>query len=313
MTNTAPSRRTVLAGGVACAAAAAPLAVRARVPRREADAPMIGVLRPYTCREDDTLLDVARRFGLGYTEMIAANRDVDPWLPGAGTEIQLPTAHLLPDTRREGLALNLADQRLYRFRGGRVSASYAIGIGRQGWETPTGHTQITEKTVDPIWHPPESIRAEQPDLPERVPPGENNPLGHYAIDLRWPTYLIHGTNMPWGIGRRISHGCIRLYPESIARLFNDVSVGEPVHVVDQPAKLGWVRGRLLLEVHPNQAQASALLDGGAFESAVVPGLPRRIVEAVQGRGAEIDWRRVERLMAERRGVPEPVAGGKPLG
>lgn len=312
MTATTPPRRHLLTGGLAATAAVAlPGAARAvlagTVPAWPADAPIIGTLGSYTTREEDTLLDVARRFGLGYTEMIAANRGVDAWLPGAGVKLTLPTAHLLPDADREGIVLNLADQRLYHFSGGVARVSHAVGIGRQGWSTPTGRTEVVEKKRDPVWRPPDSIREEQPDLPKAVPPGENNPLGHYALYLGWPTYLFHGTNMPWGIGRRISHGCVRLYPEDIAGFFERVEVGTPVQVVDQPAKLGWVGGTLLLEVHPSQRQASQLTETGSFEPAVIGDLPGRVVAKARERDAAIDWPAVDRLMRERRGVPEPVA------
>jgi len=306
------TRRRVLTGGLAATAAAALPApagavVSGMVPRWQPDAPIIGTLRRYTTRQEDTLLDVARRFGLGYTEMIAANRGVDPWLPGAGVALTLPTAHLLPDADREGIVLNLADQRVYFFQDGVPVVSHAVGTGRQGWTTPTGRTEVVDKKRDPVWRPPESIREENPELPEVVPAGEDNPLGHYALYLGWPTYLLHGTNMPWGIGRRVSHGCVRLYPEDIARFFERVAVGTPVQVVDQPAKLGWVGGALLLEVHPSQQQASQLVETGSFAYAVLSDLPGRIVATASERGATIDWPRVDRMMRERRGVPEPIA------
>ncbi|SDF81229.1 L,D-transpeptidase ErfK/SrfK [Limimonas halophila] len=312
MTTSPLTRRRLLTGSLAATAAAAVPApavamLSGMVPRWPEAAPVIGTLGRYTARHEDTLLDVARRFGLGYTEMVAANRGVDPWLPGEGTELVLPTAHLLPDADREGLVLNLADQRVYRFRDGVAVASHPVGIGRQGWSTPTGRTEIVAKTKNPVWRPPESIREENPDLPKVVPAGDDNPLGHYKLDLGWPTYLFHGTNMPWGIGRRVSHGCVRLYPEDIARFFDQVAVGTPVQVVDQPAKLGWVGGTLLLEVHPNQEQASQLARTGSFDPAVVSDLPGRVVAHAQARDATIDWPTVDRVMHERRGIPEPVA------
>ena len=195
---------------------------------------IIGKITHYVTREDDTLLDLARWNGLGYTEMIAANRGIDPWVPGAGVKLTIPGAHILPDAPREGVVLNLADQRLYVFNAedGTVE-SVPIGIGKSAWNTPTGRTKVVRKRANPTWYVPKSIRKEDPELPAVVRPGPLNPLGHFAIDLGWPSYLLHGTNRPYGVGRRVSHGCVRLYPEDIARLFIRIPIGVPVTVVDQ--------------------------------------------------------------------------------
>lgn len=222
---------------------------------------MIGEPAQYRTRYEDTLLEVARRFGLGYVEMMAANPTLDPWLPGEGTKVSLPTRHLLPDAPRKGIVVNLGDMRLYHFHSDGTVRSYPIGIGRQGAHTPLGHTTITLKREAPTWIPPASIRKEKPDLPAAIGPGPNNPLGDYALNLGWPSYVIHGTNRPYGIGRRVSHGCIRLYPEDIQDLFENVEVGTPVTVVDQPVKLGWWQGALYLEVHPDRSIADLIEQG----------------------------------------------------
>ena len=170
---------------------------------------LVGRMGTHVTVFEDNLLDVARENDLGFVELRAANPDVDPWLPGADTRIILPTAHLLPDAPREGIVINLAEMRLYFFpEPGGAPATYPIGIGREGWTTPTGSSRIVRKAEEPSWYPPESIRAERPELPAVIGPGEDNPLGHFALYLDWPAYLIHGTNRPWGIGRRISSGVL---------------------------------------------------------------------------------------------------------
>jgi L,D-transpeptidase ErfK/SrfK len=268
----------------------------------------------YRSEAQDTLLDIARRFDLGFVEIRAANRGVDPWLPGAGTPIVLPLRHILPAAPRRGIVLNLAELRLYFFQGGRVF-THPIGIGSSGRETRTGTTQVLRRRTDPVWTPPPSVRAETPDLPPSVPPGEDNPLGRFALDLAWPGYAIHGTNRPWGVGRRVSHGCIRLYPEDIEQLFPAVPVGTPVTVVDQPVKLGWSGGELFLEVHPSQADADAIEETGSLgapEDATVPeGLPAQIVAAAGGQSDRIDWAIAIDAVRQRRGVPVAILAPGP--
>lgn len=268
---------------------------------------MIGRVRTYETRDEDTLIDVARLNGLGFVELRAANAAVDAWLPGAGVRLSLPTAHLLPDGPRKGIVVNIGDLRLYRFTAGGASvATYPIGTPRLDKVIPFGETTVVKKRRNPVWIPPASIRAERPDLPIMVPPGPDNPLGALALNLGWRGYVIHGTNKPAGVGRRVSNGCIRLYPEDIRGLFGVVSEGERVRVVDQPVKAGWHDGRLYLEAHPTKAQADEIEAQGYFTKAEVPDL-RSYIGAKAGQLANrVDWRLVERVLLERRGVPVPV-------
>lgn len=258
----------------------------------------------YRAAYEDTLLDVARRFNLGYVEMVAANPGTDPWLPGQGTDVVLPTVHLMPEAEPEGIIINLADMRLYYFPGNEAEPlSYPIGIGRDGLLTPVGTTKVVRMKKDPEWRPTPRMREETPELPAVVEAGPDNPLGHRALYLGWPQYLIHGTNKPLGIGRRVSSGCIRMYPEDVEALFEMVEIGTPVQVVDQPVKLGWIEGNLFLEAHPTQAQSDQLEAEGRFD----PSLPSSIVDMViAAAGAEanrLDWSRVRTASLERRGYP----------
>jgi L,D-transpeptidase ErfK/SrfK len=222
------------------------------------DQSVVGVPQVVFAKGTDTLSDLARAYGLGYDELIAANPDVDPWLPGAGTPILLPTQFILPDVPREGIVLNIATKRLFYFPAmpqgqAQVVKTYPIGIGRVGWETPLGVTAVTAKAKDPSWYVPLSVRQEHAELgnplPSVVPPGPENPLGHRVLKLEMPGYLIHGTNQPYGVGMRVSHGCVRLYPENIEHLYEIVDIGEPVTIINEPYLLGQLDGDWYFEAH----------------------------------------------------------------
>jgi L,D-transpeptidase ErfK/SrfK len=258
----------------------------------------------YRAAYEDTLLEVARQFDLGYVEIVAANPGTDPWIPGEGTEVILPTVHLAPTAEPEGIVINLADMRLYYFGApGTEPRSYPIGIGREGLTTPVGSTEVMRKQKDPTWHPTARMRAEDPTLKEVVPPGRDNPLGSRAMYLGWSTYLIHGTNKPLGIGRRSSSGCIRMYPEDAEELFDLVSVGTKVTVVDQPIKLGWIDGELFIEAHPSQQQADQLEAHGTFDPELPSGVVDQVVAAAGDEASRLDWSRVRQAALERRGYP----------
>lgn len=269
---------------------------------------ILGETHRHVTWSTDNLLDIARSEELGLIEVMAANPGVDPWLPGKNEEVLLPSAHLLPDAPRQGIVINLADLRLYFFRGeADPVVSFPVGVGRDGFSTPLGRTKVVRKKAGPAWYPTANTRAENPDLPAMVPAGPDNPLGDYAIYLGWPTYLIHGTNKPDGVGRRVSRGCIRLYPESIAWLFEHVDVGTPVTLVDQPVKIGWSRGELYLEVHPTRAQVDQIEANGVAEADFIADPMDRILAAAGDDMARIDWERVDQVLAERRGYPVRIS------
>jgi L,D-transpeptidase ErfK/SrfK len=263
---------------------------------------VIGDLDAHVAVFEDTLLDLAIEHDLGYVEIVAANPGIDPWLPGEGTVIALPTMHILPAAERRGIVINLAEMRLYWFPPGRQAVTMPIGIGSQGWTSPRGRTTIVRKRVNPTWVPPPSIRAEDPELPTTVPPGLDNPLGTRALYLGWPKVVLHGTNRPYGVGRRASHGCFRLSNAHVERLYREVPVGTAVHVVDQPVKLGWRQGALYLEVHPTQSQADELEQTGRMTDAPVPNLRKNVSRAAAGQ-SQVDWAAVERAARERSGIP----------
>jgi L,D-transpeptidase ErfK/SrfK len=213
-----------------------------------------------TVDHDQTLLDVARRFNLGQTEIVTLNPKLDRWLIKQGTVVRLPNKRILPDTPHEGITLNISEYRMYYYPANQPGTvrSYAHGIGRQDWQTPLGKTSVARKVKDPAWHPPESIRREHAangdPLPAIVPPGPNNPLGAYALHLNLPgEYRIHGTDVDkiYGIGMQITHGCVRMYPEDIEALYNSLPIGTAVYIVKQPIKVGWLNNTLYIEAHPD--------------------------------------------------------------
>ncbi|MFN2308524.1 MAG: L,D-transpeptidase family protein [Gammaproteobacteria bacterium] len=254
-----PNRRAsyLIGAALSCMVAAPASAETLSLPPQDVD--LIGTVRTVRALHEDTLLDIARRAQLGHDEIILANPGMDRWLPGEGTEVVLPTRYVLPQAERKGLVLNVPEMRIYYFPPAKpgespVVRTFPVSVGRMDWSTPLGKATIASKQKDPAWYPPASIRAEAAargeTLPEVVPPGPDNPLGQYALRLSVPGYLIHGTDKPWGIGMRVTHGCLRLYPEHSEMVYNEVPVGAAVQIVNQPVKVGWLAGTLYMEVHP---------------------------------------------------------------
>jgi len=274
---------------------------------------VVGELQRIRTREEDTFADLARLFNLGYDELGAANPGVDPWLPGEGTEILLPTQFILPDAPREGVVLNLASMRLFYFpppdkNGKRKVYTHPIGIGRVGWGTPLGSTKVTAKATNPAWYVPKSVleehAADGDPLPPVVPPGPDNPLGKHVLRLALSGYLIHGTNKPWGVGMRVSHGCIRLYPEDIAAMYEIVPVGTSVHIVDQPYLAGWAGEDLVFSAR------IPLEESGGDWLAALELVDARLNGASEDSGTgQVDWGRLARITREGQGIPLPVIAG----
>ncbi len=223
----------------------------------DAKARLIGKVQTYYVREGESLIEIARAFQIGYNAIVDANRSLDPFVPQSGASVTIPTSWILPDAReRDSIIINLSEMRLYHFfihKGSRKVSTFPIGIGSEGFNTPLGRFRITEKIANPPWYVPPSIRKERPELPDVVPPGPENPLGTHALRLSLGTILIHGTNRPWAIGRKASHGCIRLYPEDIPRLFRSVPVGTQVTIVRQPVKVGIKNQIVYIEVHRDKS------------------------------------------------------------
>jgi L,D-transpeptidase ErfK/SrfK len=241
---------------------------------------VIGKVNSYRVRDNESLYEIARTYKTGLNELVAANPGVDPYVPGKGTQLILPTSWILPDViLAPGIVINVSEMRLYYFikKSETIKVkTYPIGIGDEGSNTPLGRFTVIEKIVHPAWHVPESIRKEKPELPAIVPPGPDNPMGSHALRLSKRTVLIHGTDVPWGIGGRVSHGCIRLYPEDIVDLFNIVPVKTPVIIVQQPLKVGVSRGRVYIEVNEDKEVKSFDYTGEAVSLLGKRGLLDRV-------------------------------------
>jgi L,D-transpeptidase ErfK/SrfK len=223
-------------------------ALREQSPRLQS---ALGGPRSVLVEPGDTLLDVAFRERLGFEAVVRMNPGVDEWIPDPGTVVRLPTRFLLPDVPAEGLVLNVPELRLYDFRVEPVPDVYAVAVGDPDDPTPLGAFRVGSKRTDPVWTVPASIRAEKPELPARVPPGPDNPLGKYWMTIGTTSYGLHGTNVRWSIGRMATHGCVRFYEDDIQRLFERTPSGTRLHIVYQPFKWGADGDALLLEAHPD--------------------------------------------------------------
>jgi L,D-transpeptidase ErfK/SrfK len=295
---------------------------------------IIGSITTYRVDHGDTLLDVGRWFGLTAKEISDANRGLDWWSPPVRKEIILPTEHILPEGPRRGVVLNIPEMRLYYYHPApeklasaagvvnraayriddehsdsdiitRVVYTFPVGLGRYDWKTPVGKFKIRGKTRNPTWVLPDSIYQEHLErdgwAPKSIKGGDpENPLGMYRIELTLPMYALHGTNMPWGVGMKVSHGCVRLYPEDIERLFSKIRVGTPGEFIYQPVKFGWRGDALYVEVHDDIY--------GRY-----PGLYSHAVKEMKRRGlAEyVDHEKLERAIVEKRGIPVFVMHGMP--
>ena len=288
-------------------AAAAYCAQAADYPLASGEQQVVGAVTTIQARYEDTLADLADTYGFGFNEIQAANPQVDAWLPGEGTPVRLPGQHILPQGLRSGIVINLPEYRMYFFPQGEERVStWPVGIGREGWSSPLGQTRVLRKEANPSWYPPQSIRDEhaaQGDiLPTVVPPGPDNPMGPFKMNLAMSGYVIHGTNKSFGIGMRVSHGCFRMNNQDVTELFPQVPVGTAVTIINQPYKLGVLDGKLYLEVH-------APLDEHGFPSALdkqaaIQQLLRERSELVSG--FRLDWQKIRDLVFAEEGVAQVI-------
>ena len=267
----------------------------------------VGAVDTATIKDGDTMLDLTRHYDDGFVDFMSANPGVDPWQPGAGKTITIPSQFILPDAPRTGIVVNLAERRIYYYPpGGKTVETYPAGVGVEADATPLGVTRVIRKEDGPVWTPPPSIRAERPDLPISIGPGPDDPLGAYALRLGWNNYLILGTNKPDSVGRNVSHGCLHIYPEDIAALFKEVPVGTQVRVVSQPVQAAWIDNRLYIEVHPTKDQADEI----DYNKPMTPAVPATLMQTVSAAAGDradlIDWDAVKAAGLAASGIPTPV-------
>lgn len=277
---------------------------------------IVGLIQITTASKEDTLTDIARRFNVGYEEILRANPGVDPWLPGEGKQIVVPTQFILPNVPREGLVINIPQMRLFYYpkhKSGEqpVVITHPIGIGKVGWRTPEGTTKVVRKQKDPTWRPPPSIIKEHRENGEElegvIGPGPDNPLGRYAFYLGWSSYMIHGTNKPAGVGLRSSHGCLRLYPEDIQQLYEMMPLGTQVRVVNEPFVFGWRNDQLHLQAF-DVLEDDARDWKNAEKKLLTKSLGASIRKELKKRGEEVNWERIATFTRDPRGIPVSISG-----
>jgi L,D-transpeptidase ErfK/SrfK len=263
---------------------------------------VIGAPQTYAVQKADTLLDIARNFDLGFSELQLLYRKVDPWTPPEGMTLTVPTLWVLPEGKRDGILINIPEMRLYYFsKGESMVKTFPIGIGVTANVTPVGRYFIREKVVSPRWHIPRDLRNKY-DGKKFMPPGPENPLGSHWMGLSIKGYGIHGTNLPWAVGRLVTHGCIRLYPEDIPHLYSLVPIGTPVEITYEPAKIGYKDGRVFLEVHEDIYRR-------------VPDLYQSTLRRLEKTGIRkfVAWEKVREALTRRSGLPVEISSDSILG
>lgn len=262
----------------------------------------------YEVQQGETFYGIVQRFDLGIDELLLANPEIinaKSKFIYAGRKIILPIIHLLPDVKREGIVINLAELRLYFFVDGEEMLSFPISIGKDEI-TPVGKTKVIAKRQNPSWIPPASILEEDPKLPKIILPGPSNPLGKFALYLdaskhyKWQGIMIHGTNAPKSIGSRVSHGCIRLYPQDIERLFNEVEIGTAVAFVNQPIKVDEMDDKIYVEAHFKETPDLV------WENM---GVRKLVCKKVKNCEMKVDWQKVDEVVVQNLGIPVMVNKG----
>jgi L,D-transpeptidase ErfK/SrfK len=258
---------------------------------------VVGIPEIYTIQPEDTLLDVAREYGLGYLELRRLYPDLDPWLPSSGQKLTLPLQWVLPPKGKADIVINIPELRLYHFYspdGLSLVRSFPVGLGDKDSPSPLGEFPVGEKRTQPYWYIPQSLQDKYGM--QVMDPGPHNPLGNYWIGLGHSSYGMHGTNNPWSVGRLATNGCIRLYPKHIQPLFQEVSLGEKVQLIYEPVKLGVLLGRVYAEAHPDIYDKLEDYLDFAY---------RKLMES--GYSRLVDLQKFRQVLQERNGLPVDVS------
>jgi L,D-transpeptidase ErfK/SrfK len=212
--------------------------------------PLVGEMKTYKTQPGDTVYRIARHHNVNMETLARMNSISGPRVP-AGRTLLLPSLHIVPRSPADGIVLNIPERRVYIFKGGKLVAHYSVAVGKPVWPTPTGAYQLVKKEVNPQWVPTKNMveRAHIKDDP--VPPGPENPLGDRWMGWSAPGFGFHSTNAPQSVGKAISHGCVRLYPDSAERMFNQVRPGMTIYSVYAPVQIGQRDGKYFLTAFPD--------------------------------------------------------------
>jgi L,D-transpeptidase ErfK/SrfK len=260
---------------------------------------VVGSIQHYRIKKGDDLLALARHYGLGYSELGALYRQWDPFLPPVGAEVTIPTMWIVPNNRGNQIIVNTGEMRLYYYIKKNTQVyTFPIGMGVLDYRTPQGKFRVIQKIVHPTWHIPKELQAKYGMA--SMPPGPDNPMGDYKLTLSWGDYGIHGTSMPWGVGRLVSHGCTRMYPKDIKKLFPLVPVGTSVEYIYEPAKIGFRQGRIYLSVHQDVYMK-------------IPSMILHVLNQLEQRGLadQVNMRKVMQTVEEQYGLPVDITKGLP--
>ena len=260
---------------------------------------VVGAIQHYRTKKGDDLLEIARHCGLGYSELGVLYRHWDPFILPAGAEVTIPTLWIVPNNRGHQIIVNTGEMRLYYFINHNTQVyTFPIGMGVLDFRTPQGKFRVVGKKVNPAWHIPKSLQAKYGMVV--MPPGGENPMGDYKLTLSWGDYGIHGTAMPLGVGRLVSHGCTRMYPEHIKQLFPMVPVGASVEYIYEPAKIGFRQGRIYLSVHEDVY----------FK---IRSMILHVLTLLEQRGLadQVNMRKVMLAVEEQNGLPVDITRGGP--
>jgi len=288
----------LILAGAGPALAAGPFSIRLPAAASGVDpqaVTVVGHVQHNHIRKGEDLLEIARHYGLGYSELGMMYRQWDPFLPPVGADITIPTMWILPDKRNAQLIVNTGEMRLYYFVNNATQVyTFPIGMGVLDFKTPSGKFRVIEKKVKPSWHIPKSLQKKYEMAV--MPPGPDNPLGEYKLTLSWGDYGIHGTHMPLGVGRLVSHGCTRMYPEHVKKLFPLVPVGTTVEYIYEPAKIGFRQGRIFLSVHEDVYMK-------------IRSMLLHVLNLLESRGLmdQVDMRRVMQVVEEQNGMPVDIS------
>jgi len=268
---------------------------------------LVGSEFTYTVQRGDSLARVGARFGVDAAVLAALNGLKPRALLKPGQKLLVDNRHIVPAGVADGILINIPQRMLFFFKNGELAGHYPVAVGRPDWQTLIGNFRVLSKEKDKVWIVPKSIQEEMrrqgKPVKKRVPPGPENPLGKYWIRVT-PDCGIHGTIFPASIYTFQTHGCVRLLPDDIHALYEQVAVGTPIAIIYEPVLLARLPDdAVLLEVHPDVYQRAEDPATTVELAAATGNVPRSV----------LDWNRVKAVIEEERGFAQEVGVRAPSG